>query len=101
MKEKDDVLDVRKYCIPKMRSDGYPYREHCIVEMPRYYWRLLDWMQTNRGMGGSFLFHHCDVVNFKKWDQISEFFMFFIDDWIRKENTLERKFNAVSVYRDR
>ncbi|RMA41581.1 hypothetical protein D9R08_14895 [Rhodophyticola porphyridii] len=94
---RDDVVEVKRSRVPRLGDDERPYLEHYVIRMPRYYWRLLDWMQEKRGMGASFIFHHCDVVKFQKWEKISEFFMFFIDDWIKKENDLRRVFNSVNT----
>lgn len=92
--ERDETLDIKRFTVPRLGEDEYPFLKHYVIKMPRYYWRLLDWMERRRGMGANFIFHHCDVVKFKSWDRISEFFIFFIDDWIEKENTLRRVFRG-------
>ncbi|WP_299680547.1 hypothetical protein [uncultured Roseobacter sp.] len=76
--EDDDVLIKAAFPIPEKKHSAW-------VRLPKYYWRLLDWMSDRRNVTAGYIIHHYAISRYEDWNQISGYFVMFIDDWIKWE----------------
>ncbi|TCP38072.1 hypothetical protein [Rhodovulum marinum] len=78
-RHEDDDVEIKNYYPVPGRHRGVR------VTMPKYYWRLLDWLSDRRSVTAGYIIHHFANSRYEDWSRISEYFILLIDDWVRWE----------------
>lgn len=76
--EDDDIEIKNTYPVPGRRRGVW-------VKLPKYYWRLLDWLSDRRSVDAGYIIHVFAKSRYDDWSLLSDYFKLVIDDWIKWE----------------